>query len=289
MGSLRAVPVLALLFIAAVSAQTTPFNITTLLAQFPDFSELNRLLSATNVSEEINSRQSLTLLALSNSVLSGFQTTLDVGDVLRYHVLLQFFSIDDLQALPENATGVTTLLQTTGRVQENAGELNIYNTPAGVVFGPTVLGSTSNASLVTNISRVNYDISVVQIDRVLIPAPLAPASEPTTAPASAPATSAPAPSSGTTPASAPAPASATVPAPATIPASGPAPASATTPASAPAPVAKPPAKPPVTPVEPPVTESAPAPEGSSPGGNGAGVIKGGIITVFASLVTVLFM
>ncbi|KAL2609845.1 hypothetical protein R1flu_028418 [Riccia fluitans] len=103
MGSVKAAPILLLLFLATVSAQTTStFNVTTLLDGFPDFSALNQLLTSTKVADEINSRQSLTILAVTNGVLSAFQGSnpnTDLSDVLRYHVLLQFFDLDELQIL----------------------------------------------------------------------------------------------------------------------------------------------------------------------------------------------
>ncbi|KAL2609842.1 hypothetical protein R1flu_028415 [Riccia fluitans] len=264
MGSVKAAPILLLLFLATVSAQTTPtFNVTTLLEGFPDFSVFNQLLTSTRVADEINSRRSITILALKNAVLSGFQAgTLDVSDVLRYHVLLQFFDIDQLKALDMvTPTNATTLLQTTGKMEGKAGELFVYNTPSAVLFGPTVVGFTSNATLITNITRVDYDISIVEIDHVLIPggfATVAPASEPATAPASEP-----------------------------TPASGPAPASDTTPASEPAPASKSPAKAPTKPGQAPASGSAPGSEQAP--SNGAVMVKGGVVAVFATFVAVLFM
>ncbi|KAL2609843.1 hypothetical protein R1flu_028416 [Riccia fluitans] len=277
MGSLKAAPILLLLFLATVSAQTTPtFNITTLLDGFPDFSILNQLLTSTKVADEINARQSLTILAVTNGVLSAFQGSnpnTDLSDVLRYHVLLQFFGLDELKNLDMvNATSVTTLLQTTGRLPGNEGELNIYNLPAAVLFGSTVAGSTSgNATLVTNITRVDYEISIIQIDRVLIP-PSFGIVQPTTPP--------PAPPTPVAPASEPA-----------TPASEPALASEpTTPASEPAPPSMAPTKPPTKPTPPtkaPASDAAPGSE-SAPG-SGAVVVKGGVVAFFASLLAVLFM
>ncbi|KAL3678689.1 hypothetical protein R1sor_021645 [Riccia sorocarpa] len=187
MGYVKALPaILVLLFLATASAQSPvspppAFNITTLLAGFPNFTVLNQLLSSTGVAEEINSRDSLTVLVTTDDVITAYQasnannTNFNVSNVLLYHVLLQAFGLDDLKSLNAvNATSVTTLLQTTGTVAGNDGELNIYNQPSGIFFGPTVQGYSTNATFVDNITRVDYHISIIQIDQVLTPPPPAP-------------------------------------------------------------------------------------------------------------------
>ncbi|KAG6545998.1 hypothetical protein Mapa_012660 [Marchantia paleacea] len=155
---------------------SSAFNVTTMLDKFPSFSEMNKLLSSSGVAEEINSRKSLTLLALSNDVLTSFTASnpnvdaVKLADLLRYHVLLQFLGMDDLKALPtDNYTAVTTLYQTTGRANENDGFLNIYNLPSGILIGPSVPGSSSNATVATNITNEAFDISIIQINSILTP------------------------------------------------------------------------------------------------------------------------
>ncbi|KAL3678679.1 hypothetical protein R1sor_021635 [Riccia sorocarpa] len=282
--------ILLLLFVATASAQTTntKFNVTTLLDAFPDFTVLNQLLSSTKVADEINSRDSLTLLAVTNDVISAFQNSnanADLSDVLRYHVLLQFLGLDELNTL--------------------------------ILFGAST-GTGSNASYVANITRVSFDFSILQVDSILVPAtfgqgfippsppspvaPATPASQPAPvapatpasgpAPTSEPATpaSGPAPTSEpATPASGPAPTSepatpASGPVPASEPATPP-PASEKTPVPAPAPASKAPTKPPT---KAPASAAAPGPV-AAPRISGASAIKGGVVALFASFVAVLFM
>ncbi|KAG6545999.1 hypothetical protein Mapa_012661 [Marchantia paleacea] len=155
---------------------SSAFNITTMLDKFPSFSEMNKLLSSSGFAEEINARKSVTLLALSNDVLTAFTASnpnvdsIKLADLLRYHVLLQFFGMDDLKALPtDNHTAVTTLYQTTGRTNANDGFLNIYNLPSGILVGPSVPGSSSNGTVATNITNEVFDISIIRINSILIP------------------------------------------------------------------------------------------------------------------------
>ncbi|KAL3678687.1 hypothetical protein R1sor_021643 [Riccia sorocarpa] len=281
MGSINVGSILLLLFVATASAQTTntKFNVTTLLDAFPNFTVLNQLLSSTKVADEINSRDSLTLLAVTNDVISAFKSSnpnADVSDILRFHVLLQFLGLDELNTLsPASYTSVTTLLQTTGRLPGNEGELNIYKLPSGILFGAST-GTGSNASYVANITRVSYDISILQVDRILVPATFGQASPPAPPPSPvAPATpaSGPAPTSGpTTPASGPAPTSqpgtpTSGPAPTSqpsTPTSGPAstsPSGPATPTSGPAPTSP---SGPLTPTSGPAPTSQPATPTSGP-------------------------
>ncbi|OAE28478.1 hypothetical protein AXG93_115s1690 [Marchantia polymorpha subsp. ruderalis] len=155
---------------------SSAFNITTMLNQFPSFSQMNQLLSSSGVANDINARKSITVLVVSNDVLNAFTAsnpnvdTVKMADLLRYHVLLQFLGMDELKALPtSNYTSVTTLYQTTGRANNNDGFLNIYNLPSGFLIGPSVAGSSSNATVAANITHEAFEISVIQISSILTP------------------------------------------------------------------------------------------------------------------------
>ncbi|KAL2631819.1 hypothetical protein R1flu_016505 [Riccia fluitans] len=160
------------------SVQST-FDITAILDGYPNFIVLNRLLSSSGIAAEINARRSLTLLVVSDDTLNAFINSnqnadaVKVADLLRFHVLLQFFSMDQLKALPTtNFSSITTLLQTTGKAIYSGKEsvLNIYNTlQDGILIGPALPGASSNATIVANITSSGFDISIMQINNVLIP------------------------------------------------------------------------------------------------------------------------
>ncbi|BBN11319.1 hypothetical protein MPTK1_5g10880 [Marchantia polymorpha subsp. ruderalis] len=166
------------LYVASTTAQTTPaLNITSILAKYPRFSVLSDLLVSSGVEKEINSRTSITLLAPADAVLTAFQAsvpnadTVKIADLLRYHVLLQYFDMTELKGLGTvNYSSVTTLLQTTGRANEQDGFVNIYNTATQILIGPAASASASNATVVGTVLEDPYDISIIEIDQVLKPA-----------------------------------------------------------------------------------------------------------------------
>ncbi|KAL2631955.1 hypothetical protein R1flu_016641 [Riccia fluitans] len=102
------------------SVQST-FNITTILDGYPNFSVLNRLLSSSGIAAEINDRQFLMLLAVSDDTLNAF--------------------INSNQNADAN----------------------------GILIGPALPGASSNATVVANITSSGVDISIMQINNVLIP------------------------------------------------------------------------------------------------------------------------
>jgi hypothetical protein len=175
----EAVMLLVALLLGSLCVATSAFNITTILAAFPDYSQLNDWLSRTGVAEEINNRTTLTVLAPNNAVLGGYLSGIPnaytdpskVGDTLRYHVLLGYYGITELQQLPGNGTSVTTLLQTTGRANQSQGFVTLYNNGTSYLVGHEIPDSYGNETILTNITHVDYVYSVLQVSALLSPAP----------------------------------------------------------------------------------------------------------------------
>ncbi|KAJ7519597.1 hypothetical protein O6H91_20G045400 [Diphasiastrum complanatum] len=138
----------------------------------------NGLLSQTSVAMEINARSSLTILAVADSVLKPMIDRFGgnipdglMGDICRYHVLLQYLDVTEIRSMT-NATGVllTTLYQTTGRAAANDGFLNLTVSKSGVIgFGMPVGGGPPNATLEKSVASYPYNISIFQIDHMLMP------------------------------------------------------------------------------------------------------------------------
>ncbi|KAJ6856157.1 hypothetical protein NC651_037898 [Populus alba x Populus x berolinensis] len=64
----------SLLFIAIlylISSTSTAFNITKILAQYPEFVSFNDLLTQSGLAKEMSSRETITVLALDNSSIGG--------------------------------------------------------------------------------------------------------------------------------------------------------------------------------------------------------------------------
>ncbi|XP_028799282.1 fasciclin-like arabinogalactan protein 4 [Neltuma alba] len=160
------------------------FNITSLLSNFPDLSQFASLLSSTSsVAADLNRRTSLTILAVPNALLSSSSDLTrhrispnSMPDVLRYHILLEFFSWSDLRSLPASGKLVTTLFQTTGRATDNFGSVNITRDPVNGVVSvhspapySSSSGSPSNATVLSLIKTLPYNVSIFAVNSLLIP------------------------------------------------------------------------------------------------------------------------
>ncbi|KAL1812658.1 hypothetical protein ACET3Z_022723 [Daucus carota] len=148
------------------------FNITELLSQNSDFCTFNNYLTQTQVAGEINSRRSITVLVVENDALVSLSTKPIefVGNILSMHVLLDYYDVERFQTLPSKTSIITTLFQTNGVCEGLEGFLNATDLDTGsVVIGSAVAGSTVTAKLVKSVAEEPYNISVLQISRVIFP------------------------------------------------------------------------------------------------------------------------
>ncbi|KAJ6803550.1 fasciclin-like arabinogalactan protein 4 isoform X6 [Iris pallida] len=164
-------PILLLFLLSSSPTFSFAVNITAILSAYPEFSGFNRLLSTTGVGAELSDRSSLTLLAVPNSFLLHCSDTSDVSDVLRYHVLLQYLSWPDLRRLPPSGKLITTLYQTTGRAVADLGSLNLTrDSSTGLVVAHSpVPFSSSNATVLSQIRTLPYNVTILSVDALLVP------------------------------------------------------------------------------------------------------------------------
>ncbi|OAY37812.1 fasciclin-like arabinogalactan protein 4 [Manihot esculenta] len=169
------------LLLLSFSSSTTPIlaiNITTLLSSYPDYSSFTALLSSSSfLADDLTHRSSLTLLAVPNSYLSAtvdftrHLSPFSLADLLRYHVLLQYFSWSDLHQIPTSGLLVTTLFQTTGRASSNSGTVNITRNPITntVTINSPSPYSGSNATVLSLVKTLPYNISILSVNSLLVP------------------------------------------------------------------------------------------------------------------------
>ncbi|KAL2517469.1 Fasciclin-like arabinogalactan protein 3 [Abeliophyllum distichum] len=278
-SSLRSAALILLSCFLLVSTATA-FNITKLLGRYPEFSNFNDLLSKTELVREINSRKTITVLAVSNDALGGLSSKPEEVQkaVLSNHVVLDYYDILKLQKM-KNRNVLTTLYQTTGVASEGQGFLDVTHKKDGsIVFGSAVKGSPQDTKLLGSVAAQPYNISVLSVSQPIV----APGMDGSLSPfASPPKASAPAP----TPAhkkKAPPPADA--PAPSDGPtADAPAPSDGPT-ADAPAPSDGPTADAPA-PSDGPTSDAPTADTDDKPHANAAGKLSGasfGLAVVLAS-------
>ncbi|XP_024542900.1 fasciclin-like arabinogalactan protein 8 [Selaginella moellendorffii] len=146
-----------------------------------NFSTFSRLLSMTNVTAEINSRSSLTILVPDNSILDSYvganlegMHVWAVADFCRYHVLLQYLDTQEIMQMT-NQSGllITTLYQTTGRAEGIDGFVNM-TFGNDIQFGlPPPHASGPVATVLNNFVRYPYNMSFMMISKPLMPVRLA--------------------------------------------------------------------------------------------------------------------
>lgn len=154
-----------------ISSPASAFNITKLFDRHPEFSNFNDYLTQTKLASEINSRQTITVLAVENSQISSLSgRTLDVvKKILSMHVVLDYYDAQKLQDLSNKTALLTTMFQSTGTAHNRQGFLNVTILSNGeVAFGSAVKGSGLDAKLIKSVAAQPYNISVLQISSPLI-------------------------------------------------------------------------------------------------------------------------
>ncbi|XVF20058.1 hypothetical protein REPUB_Repub11eG0165400 [Reevesia pubescens] len=158
---------------------TTAFNITSFLSSFQNLTSYSSLLCSTSVASDLTGRDPITLLAVPNSYLSISPSSdltrrlppSSLGDIFRYHILLQYFSWSDLLQIPPSGILVTTLLQTTGRAHSNFGAVNITRNPLtnSITIQSPAPYSPSNATVLSLIKTLPYNITILAVNSLLVP------------------------------------------------------------------------------------------------------------------------
>ncbi|XP_072991638.1 fasciclin-like arabinogalactan protein 14 [Typha latifolia] len=164
--------VLPLLVFLFSSTSTVAHNITEMLADFSDFSTFNSYLTQTKIADEINSRETITVLAVDNSAIGPITSlSADVQkNVLAVHVILDYYDPVKLDSLSNKTALFTTLYQTTGTATGKSGFLNYTELPnEQMIFGSAEPGASVDSTLIKVIAAKPYNISVLQISKAIIP------------------------------------------------------------------------------------------------------------------------
>ncbi|KAL5558274.1 hypothetical protein UlMin_034485 [Ulmus minor] len=155
------------LFLVLVSSATA-IDITKLLGQHKDFSTFNNYLTQTKLNEEINRRQSITVLAVDNSAISSLSgMPLDeIKRILSVHVVLDYYDVEKITKLgiANKTASLTTLFQASGLAQSQQGFLTVALVNEGeIAFGDAAKGGDLSCKLVQSVAAQPYNISVLQI------------------------------------------------------------------------------------------------------------------------------
>ncbi|KAF7001356.1 hypothetical protein CFC21_017047 [Triticum aestivum] len=173
MACLRATTAALLLtLVSSAAATTTKFNITEVLNKSPEFLTFNGLLSKTNLAEEINKRQTITVLVVDNSAASGITSlpTDTQKKVLAVHVILDYYDPMKLENIEKGTALLTSLFQTTGAATDSMGFVNYtHSADDQMVFGSAEPGAPLSSQLVKVVACRPYNLSVMQVSAAIIP------------------------------------------------------------------------------------------------------------------------
>ncbi|KQJ90894.1 fasciclin-like arabinogalactan protein 2 [Brachypodium distachyon] len=162
--------VAAVLLAAAAAAEG--YNITKILGEHPEYSQFNKLLTQTRLAADINKRRTITVLVVANGdmgALAAGRTLQTIRHILQMHVLVDYYGAKKLHQLAHGVTASSSMFQESGAAPGMSGYVNITQHRGGhVTFtAEDASDSASPVSFVKSVKEIPYDLSVLQISKVL--------------------------------------------------------------------------------------------------------------------------
>lgn len=161
-----------LLTLSLAAASAYAHNITAILDGFPEYSQYNSFLSSTKLADEINSRQTITVLVLNNGAMTDLAAKHPLSvikNALSLLIILDYYDGGKLHKIPSGSVLTTTLYQTTGNAPGNLGFVNITDVKGGKVgFGSAAPGSKLDSTYTKSVKQIGYNISVLEISAPII-------------------------------------------------------------------------------------------------------------------------
>ncbi|KAI3740506.1 hypothetical protein L2E82_30965 [Cichorium intybus] len=163
-------PMFSCFLLCALVSTATAFDITKILNQYTDYAAFNQELSKTGVAEEINERKAVTVLVVKDDVMSQItsQKEVSVADIMRIHVILDYYDSAKIKALTDETT-LTTLYQTTGSAYKEQGFITVSKEHNEIKLGSAISDPQMTAKVNKVVTSVPYDISVIEISSPIIP------------------------------------------------------------------------------------------------------------------------
>ncbi|GMJ15808.1 FASCICLIN-like arabinogalactan protein 3 precursor [Hibiscus trionum] len=158
-------------FFLALSTTSAALNITKSLADYPEYSSLSSLLKETKLTQAINHRQTITILALDNDAIQSISDRPrdELREILMNHIILDYFDREKIRKLGKKSAILTTLYQTTGLGTNQNGFVNITRiAPGEVVFGSATKGAPLVAKLLGSVISQPFNLSVLHISTPIV-------------------------------------------------------------------------------------------------------------------------
>ncbi|KAF6994474.1 hypothetical protein CFC21_011168 [Triticum aestivum] len=148
---------LVALAVLALAAAAEGYNITKILAAYPEYSQFNKLLTQTRLAQDINKRRTITVLVVANgdmgSLAGGGRTLQTIRHMLQIHVLVDYYGGKKLHQLAHGVTACSSMFQHRG------GKVTFTAEDAE--------DSAPSSAFVKSVKEIPYDLAVLQISKVL--------------------------------------------------------------------------------------------------------------------------
>ncbi|KAL5229654.1 hypothetical protein ABZP36_028430 [Zizania latifolia] len=167
----RLAVVAALLAAAAVAAEG--YNITKILAEHPEYSQFNKLLTETRLAGDINRRRTITVLVVANgdmgALAGGHYTLPTLRHILEMHILVDYYGAKKLHQLSRGDTASSSMFQESGSAPGTTGYVNITQHRGGRVSftAEDAADSATPSGFVKSVKEIPYDLAVLQISKPL--------------------------------------------------------------------------------------------------------------------------
>ncbi|BAT82245.1 hypothetical protein LR48_Vigan07g235300 [Vigna angularis] len=167
--SFKSSSLLCIALLLALSSTINGFNITEMLEKYPELSSFNKYITESKLADQINSRNTITVLAVENGAISSIsgKTPAVIKAIIGTHIILDYYDEKKLMEVQANSSQLTTLYQSTGLAVKQQGFVNVSLIGEGeIAFSPA--GTSDYSELVKTVTTQPYNISILQITKPLI-------------------------------------------------------------------------------------------------------------------------
>ncbi|KAL6600590.1 hypothetical protein ACP70R_045390 [Stipagrostis hirtigluma subsp. patula] len=154
---------------AAPAAAAGKHNITTILAAHKEYSKFNEMLSKTRLANDINRRQTITVLCVDNAAMAALDhySLQTIRHILQTHILVDYYGEKKLDKLAKGSTQSSSLFQETG-TSGMSGYVNITRKGGKVEFMSVDADDTAKPSrFVKSVKEFPYDLAVLQVSSII--------------------------------------------------------------------------------------------------------------------------
>ncbi|MCD7446396.1 hypothetical protein HAX54_006004 [Datura stramonium] len=166
----RSIVPLICCFLLLAASSASAFNITKILSQYPDYSTFNELISRCGLANAINTRGTITILAIPNGAIGDLASKPDdvLRRVLATHVVLDYYDPMKLQRMKDRTAKMTTMFQQSGKAVYDQGFLNVTARDGSFIFGSAVVGAQRDSRLEKSVMNQPYNISILGLSQPIV-------------------------------------------------------------------------------------------------------------------------